>query len=754
MSAGLFLGLGATGGIGAETTATTNTAGPAASAAEDTSAEKKETPVPATAGKPAPRKNEESPTTGLDEIVVNARSEKPGYVADNSAGATKTGTPLIETPQSVAVITRDQMDERNTQSLGQIVRYTPGVASEVQGADRRNDSTTYIRGFSADRYLDGLKLFNGAFTFPTVEPYFLQSAEVLYGPTSVLYGNASPGGILNLTSRRPEAAESHEVQLQIGNNDLYQGAFDTTGPLDKEGKVLYRVSGLGRTQATGIDHTSDQYQRLAVAPAITWLPDPETKLTVLVNVMNDPHSGFFNAVPARATLVPNPNGTLPRDFFAEDPNFTQFRREQYSVGFQFERKLGDTFTVRQNFRYLSQQIDYADIYPTSINANLHTINRDAFHVWENQNGVALDNQAQAKFETGPVNHTVLAGLDYQNLVYAQRYVEAAGPSIDYLNPVYAPVSINMNGPLVSNSSTKQSIDQIGLYAQDELAWDRWRLTLGGREDWYAQTTENRINGAVSHAGAQASTMRTGLLYKSDIGLSPYFSYAQSFQPASGTDFGGKSFLPTRGEQEEAGLKYKPKAFDALFTLAFYNLDQTNVLSPDPAHAGFNLQSGKVRSQGTELSMTASPAKGFNVTGGYSYTDNRILNATGTQSGTVGMHPATQPANRVTLWGDYTLQDGPLRGFGLGSGMRYVGSSWADNFDSVKIPDYMLFDAGVHYDFGPAHPSLAGLRAAVNISNLFDRTYIVAGNGSSLTGLTGNAWYGEGRTIQGILTYKW
>ncbi|WP_449231358.1 TonB-dependent siderophore receptor [Azospirillum doebereinerae] len=659
-----------------------------------------------------------------------------GYVAPASVGATKTGASLLETPQTVTVITREELDSRRPQTVRSVLRYAPGVQIS-EDADNRLDSLS-ARGFALDQYLNGLKQLSGTWAVPKTEPYLLERAEVLTGPSSVLYGQASPGGILNMVAKRPTAEPLHQVEVQTGTGAMMQGAFDLGGPLDKEGRVLYRLTGIGRTAETQTDHTKEQ--RIAIAPSVTWKPDDDTSLTVLAGYLHDPKGGIWNLLPYSGTLQPNRYGKISPSFYTGDTGFESFRRDQTQIGYEFEHRFGKALTVRQNARYTHIDIDYASVQGLNLQADQRTLNRQTYTADERLDTFAIDNQAELKLETGPLSHTLLAGLDYQRIGWDNFTRFGTAPTLDILAPNHNQV-ITLPG-VFQNAYQTQS--QVGAYLQDQIRLGGWSLLLAGREDWATTDSENRLINRRTSQFNRAFTGRVGLTYLFDNGLAPYASYATSFQPVAGTNRQGAAFEPTKGKQVEVGVKFQPKGFNSFVTASAFDLRQSNVTTPDPVNPNFSVQTGEVRSRGVELSGVASLTDGLSVRASYAYLDNEI---TKDNSGNAGHRLNNVPAHIASLWADYTIQELALKGLGFGGGGRYVGSTYATNANTVKIPDYAVFDAAVHYDLGQAVPSLQGTQLAVNASNIFDKEYV------SVCSAVGCRW-GLGRTVYASVRYSW
>jgi iron complex outermembrane receptor protein len=718
--------------------------------------------------------------TSLETIEVSTSQSPLGpvnrYVASNSTSGTKSNTPIIETPQTVSVVTRSQMDTQQVQSVRDVAKYTPGVYFSAD-ADFRSEPV-YSRGFLLDQYQDGLHLLQGSWAVPRVDPYLVERAELLKGPASILYGGASPGGVLNWVSKHPTEQTFHEVQLSGGTFDRMQAAFDFGGPVNKDGTLLYRLTGVAHTANAQVDFMGDQ--RVAIAPAITWKPDADTKVTFLANYLNDPKAGFWNLLPLQGTVLPGPYGQIPRSFYLGDLGFEHFQYEQGSVGYEFEHRFDDHFTVSQNFRYMHADENYQEVQGYSWVPKTAQLARYGFTSDEDLDAIDVDTHLQAKFDTGPFEHTSLVGLDYQHKDWTNfsRFgtcTAAAGkttcstlPSsvspwtLSYLNPN----NFQAITTAPSFQDQVQAQNQLGLYVQDQVKFGKWTLLVGGRQDWVdndlhnnpTQITAKPVTDTTSHD--KPFTYRAGLVYLFDNGLAPYASYSTSFQPTSGTDFNSNPFKPTTGEQYEVGIKYQPSWFNGFTTVSVFDLTQQNVLTSDANHAGFSIQTGEVRSRGVEVSGVASLTEGLDVRAAYTYLDSRVTKDT--VSANIGNIQNNTPMNSASVTADYTFQNGHLDGFGFGGGVRYVGETFGTNNHlftyvdattgvattvSSTIPAYTLFDAAVHYDLGKLRPELKGFKVAVNASNLTDKTYVSA---CSAVGCR----YGLGRTILASLTYRW
>ncbi|CAA2140812.1 TonB-dependent siderophore receptor [Hyphomicrobium sp. ghe19] len=713
------------------------------------------TPAP-TAKKPATKSKAKvvkaaAPTAApsLDLPPMSDGSSAPpgstdGYVAKASAAATKTETPLREVPQSISTVTRQQLQDRNTQNLGDAIQYVPGVRVNLSGYDPRFD-TFNIRGFDATYtgiYRDGLRQMSSGFGQFRTEPYGLDSITVLRGPTSSLYGASNAGGIVDMYSKRPTETPFREVEVQIGNYDRYQGNFDFSGPSTLGNSVLYRFTGVVRdsgTQAMGVPD-----DRVYLAPALTFKIDPNTKLTILGEYMDAQTGGNM------AWYNDDSSGHARRtNIWSGDPAFNGFDQTQERIGYEFEHRFNDIFTFRQNVRYshISAYGEYIDIVE-EIEPN----------VWSRANGIVVsdvnnfvtDTQLEARFSTGPLKHVALAGVDVGYVWYKEG--NGFGDPIEEDGGIVPPL-VNYNygqthipTPAIS-TVTHQDQLLTGTYLQDQVKLDRWVLTLGGRHDWVSTDTDT--DGARLKQNDAAWTGRAGLSYLFDSGLSPYVAYGTGFVANSGTDFiTGKPFDASKSESKEVGLKYFVPGYNASISSAVFDIQQTNGIQTQCAKRNNvtecgSVQTGVLRSRGFEIEGTATLDNGLSLLASYSYIDMRIEDDT---AGTEGNVLSSIPFNTASFWGDYTLRSGPAAGLGFGFGVRYIGSSFGDDENTFKNAGHTLFDMAAHYDLSRFDPSLKGARLQLNINNVADKEVDVCSSNY--------CYLDQGRTVIGSLRYRW
>ncbi|WP_212626095.1 TonB-dependent siderophore receptor [Pseudomonas sp. PP3] len=698
------------------------------------------------------------PATDIRGFALgNALGSMEGYNATHSQIATKTSTALLETSQSVSVVTREQMDDQGSQTVSQAMRYTPGVLTNPYGATHRYDYVA-MRGFndgSVDNiYLDGLKSMGDSGTYSTmqVDPYFLERIDILKGPSSVLYGRSSPGGLVALTSKKPLYEPYHQIQATIGNQGQRGMGFDFSGPVDDDKRVAYRLTGLAEQSDTQFDHNKEK--RFALAPTVSIDFTEDTSLTLQAYLQHDPDGGYHGGVPADGTLHQRNGNRISPHFFEGEPSIDGYSRDQQSFGYQFEHRFNDTFTARQNFRYLDSKVNMDQVYaygwttPTSNELNRYYTGGD-----ERLHAFIVDNMLQAEFFTGATKHTVLMGADYQRRKTVVDWTSGGLAPINAFDPVYGNSAIEMYG----DTSYLRRLEQTGVYLQDLIEMDKWRFSLGLRQDWVETSDENRLAESGRPEGTEINDKRTkltgraGALYLFDNGIAPYISYSESFNPNSYSDSAGNPLAPTDGTQWEVGLKYQPPGTDNLFTASLFRIDQENLATKLPQE-NFYRAVGAVRSQGLELEAHMQLTNNLKVLGSYTFTDieysKSMVSTLSTDTDLIenkGNSPTQAPRHMASVWADYAFDYGALNGLRLGGGVRYVGYSWADAENTIKVPSYTLFDASVGYDLGKV--GLKGVDVRLNANNLTNESYVASCASLNF------CYLGEERNVSATVSYQ-
>lgn len=668
------------------------------------------------AGTTAPALGQTAPADGLkpaSDIVVTGRS----FVVDEAASAAKTDLPIVRTPQAVSVVDGDFIDTLNLRTVAEALNYTSGVRGQAFGSDTRIDYYQ-IRGFANSNFFkDGLVLYNsGAFLSWTTPAEGIERLEVLKGPASVLYGSGSAGGLVNIVSKAPVRTPLARLEAGADQYGSAYGSADLGGAIS--GTLSFRAVGLIRRGDTQVKLAEDNRSYGAVA--LGWAPIDGTTLTLRGSVTRDRSNRPTGFVPYAGFVTPLADGRrIPIDLFVSDPSVDRYDRDQYEGGYTLESRLGPGVRFVSNGRYGRIDLTYAGLYGLFtgnpvLSGGRYYLNRGNSRQVAWLDNVTVDNHLDGTFRTGPLRHDLLAGIDYSYSTTASTNAMGTAPRLDIFAPAYN-VAILALGPA---TTTRQKLDQTGLYVQDAVTWGGFTALLSTRHDWVGITATS-ANGVVTRGEPGKQTYRAGLSYLTSIGLAPYVSYATSFTPVVGIEAAtGLYYRPETGRAWEAGLKYQARGLPLLATASLFTIDRDGVLVSNPV-AGFptnQSQLGLVRSRGGEAELQARPLPTLNLT--TAVTAFEIRNRTGVAN-TIGKAPTATPEFTASAFADYTLPAGVFAaGLGGGIGIRHVGKSYADTVNTLVVPAATVIDAALHYEFGR-------FRAAANVSNLFNKAYVGA-----------------------------
>ncbi|RBI66265.1 TonB-dependent siderophore receptor [Vreelandella sulfidaeris] len=668
----------------------------------------------------------------LSAAVIAALWASPLYAQESTElgtvtvtaqqAATKVETPFIETPQSVSTISREQMENRGVSTVQRATDYTPGVYSNQIGASNRFDYLV-LRGFSdgslSNTFLDGLKIMGDANSHSSmrIDPWFLESIEVVRGPASVLYGRASPGGVVALNSKRPEFEQSGELRFRLGNNNQRSAAFDLTGPIGEEQRVAFRLTGIASAADTQFGPAEEE--RYAIAPRLTWDITDDTSLTVEAYLQDEPEGGYHSGVPFEGAVVARNGRKISNNFFDGEEDYDIYERTQRMVGYALEHRFNDQVTGRQLMRYLNSDVVLNQVYgygwtsPSSDElTRYYSGSEESLQAW------TLDNQLEANLSSGFMDHTLLFGVDYQQRENDVSWPSGAFAAIDAFNPIYG---AEPSAPIYQPMGEHHEIDQTGVYLQDQVALDNWRFTLGGRYDWVNIDNANRDSGDTSSLSDTQLSGRAGVVYLFDNGVAPYLSYSTAFTPTSFVDESGDLLQPMEGEQWETGVKFQPNDSQSQYSAALFHISQENVATKEQPTDPYRAM-GEIESQGLELEAQTQLTDTLSLQGGYSFTDITYAKS---DDGNQGNNAIYSPRHQVQLWGHYEANDGWLNGVDMGVGVRHYADIAADRANTESVPDYTLVDATLGYDL--SHVGIKGVETRLNVNNLLDKDYVASCN---------------------------
>lgn len=673
-----------------------------------------------------------------------------GYTAHTTQGATKTDTPLLETPQTVDVVTRDQIADQGSRDINDALRYTPGVFTGLAGASSRQDVTA-LRGFSGgdvdNAFLDGLRLMSdgGSYSNLQIDPYMLERVDVVKGPSSVLYGRAQPGGLVNYTTKRPQAKAERHIQFYGGSFDTFGGGIDLTGPLPNKDWGNYRIVGHAETSDTQYDVVKSE--RYAIMPEVDLNLSDDTDLLLQAYIQHDPAAGFHGSVPYDLSVNHNRFGrTVDPSWVDADRNNEKFDRDQRMFSYQLTHHVNDHVTLHSKARYTDLKTELAQVYQYGFTGNGAELARYYSGADEHLKAFSADNNVQVDFATGRVQHEVLAGFGYQQRTNRVRNYGAAASSLDPFDPDYSS-NARLADTAALTSDMDRKLKQFGVYLQDQMSWKRWHLLVSGREDYLRREYQSYLssNTGRDDRSDDAFSGRAALLYESKWGLSPYVSYSEAFNPTTDTSVDGVVPQPEKSNQYELGVKYQPPGTNALFTLALYDLTQKNVQQRTTVSPITYEGVGNIQSRGVEFTAKADLSNKLHVIAGYSYNDIEYQNDidTATLTTSAGNTPVRTPNQLASLWLKYDFP----KSVSAGIGGRYVGKSYADAANDLKVPSYALADAMVKVDLGAWARKLHGVSLRVNANNLFDKKYVASCFAEDY------CYYGEKRNVTATVDYR-
>jgi iron complex outermembrane receptor protein len=679
----------------------------------------------------------------MDKIRVEDAGESDApYIPRRSSSATKTDTPLLETPQSVTVLTSDLINDQASLNLQEVLRYVPGVRHELYGIDNRGDWFSLRGSDESTVLLDGLKLpLTGYYGVVRVEPFAYERIEVIRGPSSIIAGQNDPGGVVNIVSKRPRADAAGEFGISLGNFDHREVRGDITGPLNTDGSLMYRLVGVGKESDTQIDFADES--RTLVAPSLTWLPNERSSITVYGEYQHDRSKNTNAFLGLDGTLRSAPNGPIPRDLFIGEPSWDTYGGERWRFGYQSAFELSSDWQLRHSLRHDDVEGLMKSMYANwwdgfvdvdgDLDPNGEYLGRLTYVYEDSARVTTGDILLEGHIETAGIQHTLLFGVDGLTQDSRQRSLDATSAPLNVYDPVYGVVpdpSFDAATP-----STENEVTRVGFLAQDQIKLvDRFSVRAGVRRD--------KVRNVVVGTSAEedwATSINIGAVYEAIPGLAPYVSYSESFNPVAGTDSSGRGYKPKKGEQIEAGVKWIPESVPLQATAALYSLKEKNRLASDPLDITSQIQIGEAKIRGAELEAKGDIGS-WSVIAGYAYTRARASAASFGGDLDSGEQLEGIPERTASLWAVYDFESLGIGGLRVGGGVRYTGRI-GDGTGQVFVPSVTLFDAMASYDVG-------AWRVGLNANNLTDKSYIA-------TCLSrGDCWFGQGRRVIASVSYLW
>jgi iron complex outermembrane recepter protein len=642
------------------------------------------------------------------EVIATGEGEEDDYYVPEANTATRTDTPLRDVPQSIQVIPQQVIEDQGSNRLEDAVRNVSGVST---GDNFGNTIDRFnIRGFAQEIVLkDGFR--QASFGQGLVNLEQLERIEVLKGPASVLYGNLEPGGVINLVTKKPLREPFSSTNIELGNYGFFQTNFDFSGPVNTDKSLLYRLNTSFEAEDGWRDYDQN-VSRVAIAPSLSWQIGKNTNLLVDFSYLNEERP-FDRGLVAFGDEVAD----IPLDRILQDPD-AEADNEQLNASYQLEHKFSDNWRLRQSFRLLSSdtsdfKLDADSTDDSGILGRSWAANSDLIENYSLQANVV------GKFATGKIEHQLLFGVDLDRATRVgrqRRLPEEPSFPINIFTleaePIIRPDLADLT--LLSRDENTRS-DLLGIYLQDQITLlNELKLLVGGRVDVFEQKAIDFTTNTTTQQTGEKFSPRVGLVYQPSQQISFYTSYSQSFNPDEFSITVDGTFVePSTGEQFEVGVKGEFWDGRLSTNLAAYQINKNNIGTTDPDNPDFSIAVGEARSRGIELDVAGEILPGWNVIAAYAYTDAEITQDNFYE---VGNRLSNVPENSFSLWTSYEFQKGFLEGFGVGTGVFYVGDRQGDFDNSFTLPSYTRTDAVLFYRQN-------NWEASLNFQNLFDVDYI-------------------------------
>lgn len=690
-----------------------------------------------------------SATVHGQEILddVGSEIEEVWIVGEVSRySALKSATPIVETSRSITIEDQESIIEKGFARLDEVLTYSAGVSGQTFGFATRGDWSR-VRGLKVPQYQDSLQSLFGNYNNARPDIYTLDQVEILKGPASTLYGKGSPGGLINVVSKRPEVESTHEIVASLGNFNYKSLAVDSTGAIDDDESWLYRGIAKYRDEETQVDFVDDK--TLVLAPSLTWRPTDHTNITFLLNYTDTKSDTGAQFLPITGTLIAAPNGEfIDHSFYAGEPSFNKYDAESTSFTVLADHQMNATWSTEVTARVTDGRVNAQqawvafglteDRYLRNADGSLYengTVPRSFYRQDSTSKQHAIDARLRGSFDTGIIEHELLSGVQLQNVNInsAGYYAYAVGVDfttgeiddrywINVFNPVYGNVPSDAFFDALYTANPEETYKDRGIYISDQMTIGKTNIVVGLRYD-----DIESVNSAT--AGTQkddALSGSIGVLYAFDNGMSPYINFAESFEPTIGVTGSddNQALEPQEGEQIEVGVKYQPSNVPALITIAYFDIEQINLNDANADVGTVQQQSGVAHISGIEVEAQYQIDDAF-VEVNLSHLETEDAN---------GYSFVSVPDDQASVWLGYR----PATNFKAGVGVRYVGAS-LDGVDNIETPSYSLVDFMIGY-------KLSDWDLSLNVRNAANKEYIA-------TCLArGDCFLGQERTITASARY--
>ncbi|WP_205691977.1 TonB-dependent receptor [Caulobacter soli] len=681
----------------------------------------------------APAIDQESTNVSGVTVTAGAKAEaesRERYKVDRSLTATKTDTPLINVPQSVSVISLKQISDQAASSIGDAVRYVPGVSS-AQGEGNRE--TLVFRGnqTTGDFFVDGVR--DDVQTYRDL--YNIDRLEIFRGPNAMIFGRGGIGGVANRVTKMAGWTPVREIKLETGSYDHYRGSFDVGGPTNDIGAL--RLTGVYENSGSYRDDVD--YERWGLNPTAAFKANPDTVVQLSYEHFEDERvadrgvsSHFRPANVARVQPLRTPRG----QFFGDPTQSPTWTNTDAATLF-IEHQISDTVSIRNRTRYADYDKFYQNVFAGAVNAAETTVEISAYNNATQRRNFINQTDLNAKFSTGSIEHTLLAGAEFSrqttdNLRQEGRF---AGGAATLIAPINQP---NIRAPItwvqIASSARNKGVAKVAAgYVQDQIELTSALQIVAGVRYENFETVVHDLRTVGFPAGQQRDfdvtdklwSPRVGVIYKPVASASIYAGYSKTYQPRGGDQLTSLSLTnqnlaPEKFQNYEIGAKWDVTP-DINLSVAVFQLDRDNVLAlanpNDPTSASVPV--GRQRTKGVELAATGKITDQLNVIGAYTYLDGTFLDNV---SGTVkaGNILPNMPKNSASLWTRYDIN--PKLGGAVG--VIHQGERYAATDNTVYMPGFTRVDAALYYTINEK------VAVQVNAENLLNERYFLFANSNT------------------------
>lgn len=644
-----------------------------------------------------------------------------GYQTEAIRSATKTLTPLLDIPQSITVVSDEQIKDQMLMSISDVVRYMPGVTAH-QGENNRDDVVIRGNRSSADFFLNGVRDDVQYYR----DLYNLDRVETMKGPNAMIFGRGGGGGVINRVTKEAQFSPLREVSFQGGSFSNKRIAGDFDQPIND--KFAFRANGL--YENSGSFRNFVDLERYGINPTFTILPDNKTKITFGYEYFHDGRTAdrgitSFQGKPA----------DVPIETFYGDPNKSHVNADVNLLSGTIDRQFGNL-----NFRNRTLFGDYDRFYqnyvPGVANAAGTLVTLTAYNNATHRRNLFNQTDLTYLVSTGSVRHTLVGGFEFggqrtENLRNTGFFNNTAtSVQAPFDNPtIDIPITFRPNA---TDANNRLRLNLGAAYLQDQIEINRYVQVIAGvRYDHFDLKYHNNRNGDELRRIDNLVSPRLGLVVKPVTEVSIYGSYSVSYLPSAGDQFASLTSItqqvkPEKFTNYEVGVKWDVRRFLTL-TTAVYRLNRTNTRATDPNNPTAIIQTGSQRTNGFELGVNGNLTRDWSIAGGYAYQDAFISSAT--TAAVAGKQVGQVPHNTLSLWNKYQI----IPKLGAGLGIIYRSDMFAAVDDTVTLPGYTRVDAAIFYTFNEHW------RLQANFENLFNQKYYA--NADSNTNISPGAPFG-------------